>query len=83
MLELLLINQTLLAQVKDYPSLNCKPVKTVVECREEYIKVESYPILGTNVTDIYLVTTCYTFDLDSNNKKTGRARKTISRTLIK
>ena len=82
MLELLLINQTLLAQVKDCPALDCKPVKTVVECREEYTKVESYPILGTNVTDTYLVTTCYTFELDSNNKKTGRAKKTISKVRV-
>ena len=80
MLDLLLISQ-----LHHRPHLEwcnrstCHRVNVVEECK----KVESYPILGTNVSNTYMIVTCYTYELDSNNKKTGRARKRVVKVKVR
>ena len=84
MLDLLLISQLHYAPQLEWCNRStCHNVNVVEKCKEEYKKVESSPILGINVNNTYMIVTCYLYELDDNNNKTGRSRKRVVKVKVR
>ena len=82
MYNIALIAQVYFTQINWCTDSICKLVNVEISCRENYNKVENFPLLSPKITETYLTRTCYTYELNSNNNRTGRAKKEITRTKI-